>query len=79
MSRKRDREHALEPLALSVKGVAQLLQISERTLWRMVATGEFPSPASVGPSGKLKRWSRATVEAWVREHLEGTLAVRVSA
>jgi len=58
------------PLLLDVAAVAQLLTVSTRHVWRLVDRGEFPKPLSVG--AKLKRWSRATVLAWIEEQTATT-------
>ena len=49
-------------LLLSVKQVAQALGIGERTVWRLSATGELPDAIRIG---RLRRWRRSTLEAWL--------------
>jgi predicted DNA-binding transcriptional regulator AlpA len=58
------------PLMLDVRGVAQLLGVSVRHLWRMCDAGQFPRPVAVG--SKLKRWPRAVVLAWIDEQNAAT-------
>ena len=49
-------------LLLSVREVAKALGMSERTVWRLAATGDIPPPLAIGRS---RRWSRSTLEAWL--------------
>lgn len=53
-----------QPILLTAKQVAALLQIGERTLWRHVSAGRFLSPFRVGGA---TRWPREAVERWVAE------------
>jgi excisionase family DNA binding protein len=50
------------PLLLRVNEVAELLGISERSVWRMQSAGKLP--AAVRLAGSI-RWRRAEIEAWV--------------
>jgi predicted DNA-binding transcriptional regulator AlpA len=45
--------------------VAASLQVSTRTLWRLVAAGQFPQP--VRYNRKLVRWRRADVAEYFRQ------------
>ena len=49
-------------LLLSVKQVAEALGVGERTIWRLSATGQLPEPIRIG---RLRRWRRSTLEAWL--------------
>jgi excisionase family DNA binding protein len=65
-----DVDEKVEPrvptkLLLSVKKIAELLSISERTVWMRSSCGEMPSPLSIG---RLKRWPRDALEEWIAEH-----------
>ena len=51
-----------KPLLLRVGEVAQLLGISERSVWRMQSAGKLP--AAIRLAGSI-RWRRAEIEAWV--------------
>lgn len=51
-----------KPLLLRVGEVAQLLGISERSVWRMQSAGRLP--AAVRLAGSI-RWRRVEIEAWV--------------
>jgi excisionase family DNA binding protein len=53
----------IEPAQLlDVAAVARLLDCSQRHVWRLTDSGEFPRPVSVG---RLKRWPRSSVLAWI--------------
>lgn len=51
---------------LRAADVADLIGISDRTLWRLVEKGSFPKP-DVRLSRKLVRWSVAVVRQWLEE------------
>ncbi len=58
-----DRERTgAESILLTVREVAHLLCIGERTVWRLSSTGELPSPICIGRS---KRWCRRAIEDYV--------------
>lgn len=61
---------------LSKTTVAQRLDVSTKTIDRMVAAGEFPSPdMSIGD--RSDRWFLLTVEMWMmRKALENEKAVK---
>lgn len=44
--------------------VAELLQVSTRSLWRMRKAGKLPNPIRLGAS---VRWRRDEIEQWVRD------------
>src|SRR5262245_37008098 len=48
---------------LSSEDVAGLLQVSHRTLWRLVKAGRFPQPVRL--NRKFVRWRRSDYEAWM--------------
>lgn len=48
--------------------VALLLNVSERSLARFVASGSFPRPIRVG---KQRRYSLTAVEAWIARTSQG--------
>jgi len=50
------------PLLLDEAEVCRLLSLAPRTFQRLRSRGQFPSPIKVG---KLNRWRRGEVEAWV--------------
>jgi excisionase family DNA binding protein len=47
---------------LSVRQVAELLNCSTRHVLRLADRGDMPAGLTLG---HLRRWDRATVEAWV--------------
>lgn len=47
--------------------IAELLNISRRTVFRYVARPGFPEP--VGRVGRTTIWKRAAVERWAKQHL----------
>ena len=52
-------------LLLNASEVAAALGVSQRSVWRLSATGEIPPPVRIGRS---VRWRRAAIESWlVRE------------
>lgn len=57
------REEGASLLA-TPKQVAELLQVSTRTLWRMRSAGSLPTPVRLGAA---VRWRRDEIEAWIRE------------
>lgn len=54
---------ATDERLLSVKKLAEILDMSERQIWRLVAAGQFPKPVYIG---RLARWRWSEIEA----HLE---------
>lgn len=53
---------------LTTESVAQLLDCSQRTAWRLAAAeGGFPRPVRL--TRRLVRWKRADVEAWLAAQL----------
>jgi len=50
------------PALLSVKQVAVRLNVSKRTVWRLVSSGELIQPIKIGGS---TRWRQAEVDAWI--------------
>jgi predicted DNA-binding transcriptional regulator AlpA len=54
----------VKPL-MSCADVARLVGVSKRTLWRMVASGDFPAP--VRWNRKLVKWPAGVVVGWLRQ------------
>jgi excisionase family DNA binding protein len=50
------------PLLITAEEVAGMLDISTRTLWRLVSARRIVAPLKIGGS---TRWRRAEIEAWV--------------
>lgn len=55
------------PLYLSLKDFRRkVFPIAERTVWRLISTGEFPKPAArIGK--KTAVWKREDLLAWVQK------------
>ena len=51
------------PLLMTAKELAASLQIGQRTLWRMDASGMLPR--SVKLPGRLRRWRRDEIIEWI--------------
>ncbi len=49
---------------LSVCQVAAMMQISKRTVWRLLSSGELIAPIRIGGN---TRWSRNDLENWIAE------------
>ena len=65
--RTMERETRIIKIAVDVKEAAELLSVSERTVWRLVSKGDFPRPFSATAGGKGKRWLVSDIDAWARE------------
>ncbi|HEY8666966.1 MAG TPA: helix-turn-helix domain-containing protein [Tepidisphaeraceae bacterium] len=66
MTQMMEHEHSAPPMLMTVDDLADALAVGTRTVWRWVSMGTFPAPdLSIG--GKLRRWRRSTVEAWIDE------------
>ena len=50
-------------MLLKVSQVAHKLGVSERTVWRLVSTGELARPVEIG---RCRRWVTEDVDAYVR-------------
>lgn len=50
------------PALLSVDQVASLLQVSTRTVWRLLSSGELIEPVRMRGN---TRWRRVELEAWI--------------
>ena len=51
-----------DSLLISAEKLAQMLDISVRTLWRLRAAGKMPAPVRIGGS---VRWRAQEVQAWI--------------
>jgi predicted DNA-binding transcriptional regulator AlpA len=54
-----------ESLLISAAKVGSLLDVHERTVWRMRSAGEIPPPIKVGP--RKVRWRRAEILNWIEQ------------
>jgi predicted DNA-binding transcriptional regulator AlpA len=55
---------AIEPVMITARQLAVLLQVSTRQVWRMLSVGRVPKPIRVGG---IVRWRMAEVENWIAE------------
>lgn len=51
-----------EPLLIPVERLAEMLNLSTRTVWRMLAAGRIPEPVRIGGS---VRWRLDLIRQWV--------------
>ena len=61
-----DRIGRERPGLLSVDGVADLLGLSRRTVWKLVSAEQLPGPVKI-PGTKAARWRRVDLERWLDE------------
>jgi predicted DNA-binding transcriptional regulator AlpA len=52
------------PMLMDAEAIARELSIGIRTLFRWISSGVFP-PADVRIGGKIVRWKRDTLVAWL--------------
>jgi excisionase family DNA binding protein len=50
------------PILISAEELAKLMQVSERTLWRLLSAGKVPQPVRIG---RNTRWRYAEVREWI--------------
>ena len=50
------------PIMLTVHDVAQMLNCSARTVYRLTDSGRMPRPVELN---SLVRWPRETIETWI--------------
>jgi excisionase family DNA binding protein len=51
-----------EPCLVTARQVATILQVSNRTLWRMLSAKRLPAPIRVGG---IVRWRVDAIETWI--------------
>jgi predicted DNA-binding transcriptional regulator AlpA len=61
-SAKQNESTEVEPLLATASQVAKLMQISTRTLWRLLSGGRVPEPLRIGGA---VRWRLDIVKAWI--------------
>ena len=49
------------PCLVDVRGAARMFSVSERSIWRMLRNGEFPTPVRIGRS---TRWHTADLREY---------------
>ncbi len=52
------------PVLLTVKEVAEMLGLSERTVYRLADVGNMPRPVKIGAA---VRWRRNELDQWIEE------------
>ena len=57
-----------QPMLLNVRDVSKMLSLSVRSIWKLASSGTMPRPIRLGRSC---RWSRASLEAWLKDKIEG--------
>lgn len=57
-----DRSNGAAPLLITAKQLAEMMQISIRTLWRLRSAGQLIEPVKVGGA---TRWRRDEVHEWI--------------
>ena len=62
MSNHTSAEFIEQPVLLSAAQVADLMQISTRTVWRLLSAGELIEPVRMRGN---TRWRRAELESWI--------------
>jgi excisionase family DNA binding protein len=50
------------PLLVPVRTVAKLLQVSPRTVWRLLSAGKLIAPRRIG---NIVRWQVEELKAWI--------------
>ena len=50
------------PRLINAEELATMMQISERTLWRLLSGGKVPKPVRIG---RNTRWRLAEVTEWI--------------
>jgi len=61
-ARQRKPVVPVAPELLRVEQVAMMTELGTRTIWALVAKGEFPNPLRIGQS---RRWRRSDVMRWI--------------
>jgi predicted DNA-binding transcriptional regulator AlpA len=51
-----------KPVLINAEELARIMDISERTLWRLLSGGKVPQPVRIG---RNTRWRLAEVEEWI--------------
>ena len=54
------------PRMIDVTEVATILNVSTRTVWRLVSSGDLPQPIRFG---RNVRWRCSDIEAWIEAQI----------
>jgi excisionase family DNA binding protein len=52
------------PVLIDAEELARMMDVSERTLWRLLSGGKLPQPVRIGRS---TRWRLAEVTEWIEK------------
>lgn len=52
------------PKLINAEELARLMQVSERTLWRLLSGGKLPQPVRIG---RNTRWRLDVVSEWIQK------------
>ncbi len=63
-----------QSLLIDSRQVGELLNLSTRTVWRLLSAGKLPEPVRIGRS---VRWSRSDLETWIANGCPETAPVEV--
>jgi excisionase family DNA binding protein len=55
---------AAAPMMMTADEIADCLQVSTRTIWRLKAKGDLPKSVNVG---RAVRWRRSDILAWIEQ------------
>lgn len=58
----------LTPLTYTAAQLAEVLNVSERHVWRMADAGELPAPIRIG---RRVLWPRKAIDLWLAARTEG--------
>lgn len=53
-----------QAVMLDVPAVAEMLDVSQRSIWQWLDSGRLPAPVRLG---RLVKFSRATIEKWIAD------------
>ncbi len=54
----------VQPALITVAELAQMMQVSVRTLWRLLSAGQIPAPIRIGGN---TRWRVEEINRWIAE------------
>lgn len=59
---EQDHNGQCQPLLVSASTLAKMLEISKRSLWRLLSAGKLPRPVRLGGA---VRWKLPEVQKWI--------------
>ncbi len=54
----------ISPILISAEELAKLMDVSVRTLWRLLSAGKVPQPVRIG---RNTRWRLAEIREWIEK------------